>query len=116
MSTGKGYWLLGLDGGIFTFGGAKFHGSTGAMHLNQPINGMERTSNNNGYWLVAYDGGIFTFGDARFFGSMPGIGGLSPGDTAVAINRTAGGPGYVIFTRRGGAYPFGDATTAADRP
>ena len=62
---GKGYWLLALDGGIFTFGNAKFHGSTGGMHLNQPINGMESTNDDGGYWLVAYDGGIFTFGDAK---------------------------------------------------
>ena len=27
-----GYWLVGADGGIFAFGDAAFHGSTGAMH------------------------------------------------------------------------------------
>ena len=26
---GKGYWLLASDGGIFAFGDAGFHGSTG---------------------------------------------------------------------------------------
>ena len=51
--TTSGYWLLGLDGGIFTFGDAKFYGSTGGRHLNQPINGMERTVDDQGYWLVA---------------------------------------------------------------
>src|SRR5258705_12952017 len=35
--SGQGYWLLGQDGGIFSFGDAHFHGSTGAMHLNQPV-------------------------------------------------------------------------------
>ena len=39
--TGNGYWLVGADGGIFTFGDATFYGSTGAMHLNQPIVGMD---------------------------------------------------------------------------
>ena len=39
-TTGAGYWLLGADGGIFSFGNAKFFGSTGAMHLNQPVVGM----------------------------------------------------------------------------
>jgi hypothetical protein len=33
-STGKGYWLVASDGGIFTFGDARFYGSTGAQHLN----------------------------------------------------------------------------------
>ena len=27
--TGRGYWLVASDGGIFTFGDASFHGSTG---------------------------------------------------------------------------------------
>ncbi len=38
-----GYWLVASDGGIFSFGNAKFHGSTGHMHLNQPIVGMSAT-------------------------------------------------------------------------
>ena len=33
--TGKGYWLYAGDGGIFTFGDAKFMGSTGSMRLNR---------------------------------------------------------------------------------
>ena len=60
----RGYWLVAYDGGIFTFGDAKFHGSTGNMHLNQPVLGMERTVSGQGYWLFARDGGVFTFGDA----------------------------------------------------
>src|SRR3546814_20085687 len=67
--TGSGYWRVAADGGIFTFGDARFHGSTGAMKLNQPIVGMAPTPTGSGYWLVAADGGIFTFGDARFHGS-----------------------------------------------
>ena len=30
---GQGLWLVARDGGIFAFGTAKFHGSTGNMHL-----------------------------------------------------------------------------------
>ena len=67
--TGKGYWLVAADGGIFTFGDARFYGSTGGLRLNQPIVGMAATPSGRGYWLVASDGGIFTFGDARFYGS-----------------------------------------------
>ena len=69
---GAGYWLVASDGGIFSFGTAKFHGSTGAIHLNQPITGMAATPTNLGYWLAARDGGIFAFPDAKFFGSEPG--------------------------------------------
>ena len=67
--SGSGYWLLGSDGGIFSFGNAVFHGSTGSMHLNKPVVGMASSSDGNGYWLVASDGGIFTYGDAVFHGS-----------------------------------------------
>ena len=38
--TGNGYWFVASDGGIFSFGDAVFHGSTGAIALNQPIVGM----------------------------------------------------------------------------
>ena len=71
--TGNGYWLVASDGGIFTFGDAHFYGSTGGIHLNQPIVGMQATPRGQGYWLVARDGGIFTFGDAKFFGSTGAI-------------------------------------------
>ncbi len=39
--TGDGYYLVASDGGLFAFGpGATFQGSTGKIHLNQPIVGM----------------------------------------------------------------------------
>ena len=61
------------DGGIFSYGGAPFYGSTGGLHLNAPIVGMAVTPNGAGYWLLASDGGIFAFGDAVFYGSTGGM-------------------------------------------
>jgi hypothetical protein len=61
------------DGGIFSFGDARFYGSTGAIRLNQPIVGMAATSSGRGYRFVASDGGIFSFGDAPFYGSTGAI-------------------------------------------
>jgi hypothetical protein len=69
---GAGYWLVASDGGVFSFGEAAFHGSTGAIRLNQPIVGMAATPTGDGYWLVASDGGIFSFGDGAFHGSTGG--------------------------------------------
>ncbi len=69
----QGYWLAAADGGVFSFGDARFAGSTGALHLNAPIVGMAPTPDGQGYWLVAADGGVFSFGDARFAGSTGGI-------------------------------------------
>ena len=66
---GGGYWLVASDGGIFCYGDATFYGSTGNIHLNQPIVGMAATPDGGGYWLVASDGGIFSYGDAQFYGS-----------------------------------------------
>lgn len=67
-----GYWLAARDGGVFSFGGAGFYGSTGSMRLNQPITNMAPTPDGGGYWLVAGDGGVLSFGDAAFYGSMGG--------------------------------------------
>ena len=67
-----GYWEVASDGGIFSFGGARFYGSTGSLHLNAPIVGMAATPDDAGYWLLASDGGIFAFGDAVFYGSTGG--------------------------------------------
>jgi len=80
-----GYWLVGGDGGIFSFGSAQFHGSTGSLQLQRPVVGIAPTSDRGGYWLVASDGGTFAFGDAGFYGSIPGLG-ISPAGT------TGGGP------------------------
>ncbi|MHB8288817.1 MAG: hypothetical protein ACYDEY_06200, partial [Acidimicrobiales bacterium] len=67
---GKGYWFVASDGGIFSYGDAKFYGSMGAKHLNAPIVGMASSPDGKGYWFVASDGGIFSYGDAKFYGSM----------------------------------------------
>ena len=56
-----GYWLVGADGGIFTFGGGEFFGSMGDAPLNAPITAMAAVPGGGGYWQVASDGGIFSF-------------------------------------------------------
>ncbi|HEY1830704.1 MAG TPA: Ig-like domain-containing protein [Acidimicrobiales bacterium] len=67
-----GYWLLGGDGGVFSFN-APFYGSTGNIRLNKPVVGMTATGDGGGYWFVAADGGVFSFGDATFYGSTGSI-------------------------------------------
>jgi hypothetical protein len=32
-----GYWFVAADGGVFSFGDAQFHGSTGNIRLNKPV-------------------------------------------------------------------------------
>jgi hypothetical protein len=67
--TGAGYWLVASDGGVFSFGRARFHGSTGALRLDAPIVGTGVDASGRGYWLLGADGGVFAFGAARYAGS-----------------------------------------------
>ena len=105
-ASGAGYWVLGSDGGVFSFGTAAFYGSTGGMHLNKPVNGMAATPSGKGYWLVASDGGIFSYGDAKFFGSTGGMPLVSP---VVTMASTPSGNGYWLLASDGGIFAYGDA-------
>jgi SpoIID/LytB domain protein len=101
-----GYWVVAPDGGIFSFGAARFFGSMGGKPLNQPVVGMAATGSGNGYWQVATDGGMFSFGDARFFGSM---GGRPLNKPIVGMAATPTGNGYWLVASDGGIFSFGDA-------
>jgi len=62
--SGRGYWLVASDGGIFSFGDAHFYGSTSALSMNDPVVGMTAISTKSTgrhYLLVASDGAIFGF-------------------------------------------------------
>ena len=89
---GDGYWLVGSDGGVFTYGDARFLGSAGALHLAAPIVGIASTPDGGGYWLVGSDGGVFTYGDARFFGSAAG----GTGGSDVTAMTANGASGYML--------------------
>jgi hypothetical protein len=112
-----GYWLIGSDGGVFTFGSTQYLGSTGGISLQRPIVGMSVTADRGGYWLVASDGGIFTFGDAPYYGSIPGLG-LNPAGSGkpnslnapiVGMVPSPDGKGYFLVASDGGVFAFGDA-------
>ncbi len=120
-----GYWLVGGDGGIFTFGSAAFHGSTGSIKLSRPVVGITPTSSRQGYWLDASDGGIFAFGDAGFYGSIPGLGILPAGSPAagrklaapvVGMVPSSTGHGYFMVAADGGVFAFGDAFFSGSCP
>jgi hypothetical protein len=102
-----GYWQVASDGGIFSFGGAQFYGSTGSMHLNKPVVGMAATPSGGGYWLVASDGGIFAYGDAQFYGST---GSIVLNKPIIGMIPTLDGGGYWLIASDGGVFAFGDAT------
>jgi len=116
-----GYWLVGSDGGIFTFGSASFYGSTGSLTLQRPVVGITPTEDRAGYWLVASDGGTFAFGDAGFYGSIPGLG-LHPAGSGlphslnapiVGMVPAADGQGYFVVASDGGVFAFGPGASFA---
>jgi hypothetical protein len=102
-----GYWLVGADGGVFSFGGAQFYGSMAQDPLNAPIVGIAATPDGKGYWLAGADGGVFSFGDADYFGSM---GGEKLNAPVVGIATTPDGLGYWLVASDGGVFSFGDAS------
>ena len=120
----EGYWLVGSDGGIFTFGNASFYGSTGNLHLNRPVVGITVNTNRTGYWLDASDGGVFSFGSTQFYGSIPGIG-LSPAGSGLphSLNAPIVGMvpsvddgGYFMVASDGGVFAFGDGEVRGIMP
>ncbi len=115
-ASSNGYLTVASDGGVFSFGGQPFCGSTGSIQLNQPVVGIGQTPDQGGYWLVAADGGIFTFGDAQFYGST---GALHLNKPVVGMAVTPDGKGYWLVASDGGIFTFGDAKyygTAAATP
>ncbi len=119
-----GYWLVGSDGGIFSFGSAGFHGSMGGIPLQRPVVGIVPTANRGGYWLDASDGGVFSFGDTQFYGSIPGLG-LHPAGSGLpySLNAPIVGmvpshdqAGYFMVASDGGVFAFGDARFAGSCP
>ena len=104
--NGLGYWMVGSDGGIFSFGDAKFYGSEGGAHLNKPVVGMASTPDGGGYWLVAADGGVFSFGNAKYWGST---GHIVLNKPVVGMAATPDGGGYWLVAADGGVFSFGDA-------
>jgi hypothetical protein len=119
-----GYWLVGSDGGIFTFGSAHFYGSTGSLVLQRPVVGMVPTADRDGYWLDASDGGVFAYGDTQFYGSIPGLGlrpaGSGPPNSLdapiVGMVPSNDDNGYFMVASDGGVFAFGDAHFAGSCP
>jgi hypothetical protein len=118
---GKGYWLLASDGGVFSFGDARFHGSTGGMRLQGPIAGIAATPDGKGYWLVGADGGIFSFGDARYEGNgrwttppyPKSLFVVAPGPMVAVVAAPGTRPGYWTLNDTGRVTNHGAATGSA---
>jgi hypothetical protein len=105
-ATGHGYWIVGSDGGIFSYGDAAFHGSLGGTKINAPVVAMAATPDGEGYWLVGSDGGIFTYGNAPFYGSA---GGTHLNQPVVGMAAMPNASGYWLVASDGGVFTYGHA-------
>ena len=105
-AASNGYLTVASDGGVFSFGGQQYCGSTGNIALNKPVVGMAMAPDSGGYWLVAADGGVFSFGEAQFYGST---GALHLNQPIVGMAATPDGRGYWLVAADGGVFSFGDA-------
>ncbi|HEY5023983.1 MAG TPA: glycoside hydrolase family 43 protein [Acidimicrobiales bacterium] len=101
----ESYHMFARDGGVFTFGAARFAGSMGATSLRGAIVGGTADPATSGYWEVGTDGGVFAF-DAPFEGSM---GGHLLDAPVVDMAPTPDGHGYWLVASDGGIFSFGDA-------
>jgi len=104
ISATSGYWTVGGDGGVFSFG-SSFYGSAGSLKLNQPVLAITSTGDGAGYWCVARDGGVFSYGDASFHGSAPALGIHITDIVGMAADTATGG--YWLVGSDGGVYAFG---------
>ena len=101
---GKGYWLLGADGGVFTYGDAGFYGSH-ATGVYSPLVGIARTPDGRGYWIAGNSGVVYNFGDASSGGNNY-YAGAAP---VVGIAATPKSMGYWLVAADGGVFSFGSA-------
>ncbi len=51
-TDGGGYWLVARDGGVFTYGDARYFGSLGGTTLPGPVVGLAAAGGGAGYWLA----------------------------------------------------------------
>lgn len=105
----NGYWLVGSDGGVFTFGKLKFYGSEGSKAINAPLIGIaSKPDTGKGYRLAGSDGGVYCFGDAYYQGSLPGQGIVVTNVVGIE-NGDQGSSGYYLIRDTGEVYAFGSA-------
>jgi hypothetical protein len=78
---GSGYWLLGRDGGVFSFG-VPFHGSVPDRQPYAQAVELRVTDSGAGYYVAGADGAVFAFGDADRRRERPSGGGEAVVDVA----------------------------------
>lgn len=111
-ADGLGYWVVGTDGGVFTFGRTSFFGSRGTEADPAPMTSIVADPLNHGYWICNADGDVYTFGQVLYYGGSP----VGAEGTIVAMVAHPNGRGYWLVGDDGKVYEFGDAAHFGDEP
>jgi SpoIID/LytB domain protein len=99
---GGGYWGVATNGGVYTFGDAKFYGSARTYSPPAPTVGLAVDPKTGGYWEVLSNGGIYSF-NAPFYGSARTYSPPAP-TVGLAVDPKTGG--YWEVLSNGGIYSF----------
>ncbi|MEW6472525.1 MAG: phytase [Actinomycetota bacterium] len=108
-----GYWMVGADGRVFTFGDAKSFGDVNLPAGAQAVD-LEPTPSGNGYWIIDDLGNVYARGDAMTLPALDRSSKISTGEVVTSLSATKTGKGYWIFTSLGQVIPFGDAVFYGD--
>jgi hypothetical protein len=63
--SGRGYWLVSSDGGVFTFGDARFRGALAQLSPVSPIVALVPTKSGANYRLLSANGTVSGPNDPR---------------------------------------------------
>jgi hypothetical protein len=117
-SAGQGYWMLGIDGVVYSFGQAPHCGHADPFYPYEYAVDIVPFPDNSGYWTL--DDNYVDFHDCSgnfyskdFYGNAF-LGGLRSDEFAVSLSATPDGRGYWVFTNFGRVLPFGTAQWYGD--
>jgi glucose/arabinose dehydrogenase len=108
--SGNGYWMLGADGGVFTFGDARFFGSAAGRLGGDRAVAITARPQGDGYWIATSGGRVLEFGRA------PRMGSVADAPAVVDLVANGRGTGVLGVTHVGGVISDGSARQFGQLP
>lgn len=117
--AGKGYWMLGVDGTVYSFGQAVHCGHAQPFYPDQYAVDIVPFPDNSGYWTLEDDyvdvfDCVGTAWSKNYLSNSFFGGSLRENEIAVSLSATPDGSGYWVFTNLGRVLPFGSAQWYGD--